>query len=104
MISTNSEHCDKIREILKTVIDPEIEINIVDLGLIYEIKHDAVNIDIEMTLSTPACPIGDTIIMNVIESVKQDFPAHEVNVNLTFEPPWNPDMISPEGKIAINRL
>jgi metal-sulfur cluster biosynthetic enzyme len=41
--------------------------------------------------------------MNVIESVKQVCPGHEVNVNLTFEPPWNPDMISPEGKIAINR-
>lgn len=103
MKSTNSEHCDKIREILKTVIDPEIEINIVDLGLIYEIKHDEANINIEMTLSTPACPIGDTIIMNVIESVKQVYTGHEVNVNLIFDPPWNPDMISPEGKIAINR-
>ena len=103
MKSTNTEHWYKIREILKTVIDPEIEINIVDLGLIYEIKYDEANINIEMTLSTPACPIGDTIIMNVIESVKQVYPGHEVNVNLTFETPWNPDMISPEGKIAINR-
>jgi metal-sulfur cluster biosynthetic enzyme len=97
------DNSEKIKKILRTVIDPEIEINILDLGLIYHIKTDNMNIDIEMTLSTPACPIGDTIIMNVMESVKQVFPDHEVNVNLTFEPAWNPDMISPEGKKAINQ-
>ncbi|MGE5354642.1 MAG: metal-sulfur cluster assembly factor [Deltaproteobacteria bacterium] len=101
MTSQNITENENIMEILKTVIDPEIEINIVDLGLIYEIKHDEANIDIEMTLSTPACPIGDTIIMNVIETVKQRYPQHEVNVNLTFDPPWNPDMITEEGKKMI---
>lgn len=101
MTSQNIPENENIMEILKTVIDPEIEINIVDLGLIYEIKHDEANIDIEMTLSTPACPIGDTIIMNVIETVKQRYPQHEVNVNLTFDPPWNPDMITEEGKKMI---
>lgn len=93
---------EEVKNILKTVIDPEIEINIVDLGLIYSIKNDMVNIDIEMTLSTPACPLGDTIIMNIIESIKQVYPDHEVNVNLTFDPPWNPDMISEEGKKLMN--
>ena len=89
---------EEVKQILKTVIDPEIELNIVDLGLIYGIQNDNANIDIEMTLSTPACPLGDVIVMNVIESIKQVYPNYEVNVNLSFDPPWNPEKISEDGK------
>ena len=95
---------EKVMEALKSVIDPEVEINIVDLGLIYNVDYDGdKNIDITMTLSTPACPIGDTIVMNVIETVKRAFPDYEVNVQLTFDPPWTPEMISEEGKKKLNR-
>ena len=95
---------EKVMEVLKSVIDPEVEINIVDLGLIYNVDYDGdKNFDITMTLSTPACPIGDTIVMNVMEAVKNAFPGYEVNVQLTFDPPWTPDMISPEGKKLLNR-
>lgn len=94
---------EKIRSVLKKVIDPEVEVNIVDLGLIYKIEVDGQNIEIEMTLSTPACPLGDVIIMNVIETVRQAYPEYEVEVNLVFDPPWNPDMISAAGRIMINR-
>jgi len=95
---------EKVMEVLKSVMDPEVEINIVDLGLIYNVDYDGdKTINITMTLSTPACPIGDSIVMNVIEAVKKEFPDYEVNVQLTFDPPWTPDMISPEGKKLLNR-
>lgn len=95
---------EKVMELLKTVIDPEVELNIVDLGLIYNIDYDGKKtIDISMTLSTPACPIADTIVMNVIQAIKNEFPDYEVNANLTFDPPWTPDMISEEGKKILGR-
>ena len=98
----NSALDEKINSILKNVIDPEVEVNIVDLGLIYKIKVNGKQIEIEMTLSTPACPLGDVIIMNVIETVKQSLPDYDVEVNLVFDPPWNPDMISSAGRVMIN--
>ena len=95
---------DNIMQLLKTVIDPEVEINIVDLGLIYNIDYDGnKNIDITMTLSTPSCPIGDTIVMSVIQAVKDGFPDYEVNANLVFDPPWTPEMISEEGKKILGK-
>ena len=95
---------ENVMEILKSVIDPEVEINIVDLGLIYNIDYDGKKtFDISMTLSTPACPIGDTIVMNVIQAIKNEYPDYEANVNLTFDPPWTPDMISEEGKKLLGR-
>lgn len=93
-----------IMELLKKVIDPEVEISVVDLGLIYNIDFDGIkNIDITMTLSTPSCPIGDTIVMQVIQCVQEDYPNCETNVDLTFDPPWTPEMISDEGKLALGR-
>ncbi len=86
-------------ELLKNVMDPEIEINIVDLGLIYEISYDGEkNIDIEMTFSTPACPLGDTIVTNIKESIKQKYPDYITNVEIVFDPPWSTALVSEEGK------
>lgn len=89
----------KILELLKEVMDPEIEINIVDLGLIYGIVYDGdKKIDIEMTFSTPACPLGDTIITNVVEVIKQKYPDFTTNVDIVFDPPWSAGLVSEEGK------
>lgn len=89
----------QIWNILKFVIDPEVEVNIVDMGLIYKIVYNGEqNVDIEMTLSTPACPIGDAIMLNVKEAILAKFADFEVNVNLVFEPAWSPDMVSEAGK------
>ncbi len=86
-------------DLLKTVIDPEVEINIVDMGLIYKLDYDGdKKVDIEMTLSTPNCPIADSIVMNVMETILKKHPDYDVNVHLVFEPKWSPDKISPEGK------
>ncbi len=91
-----------IYEILKSVMDPEIELNIVDLGLIYNLEYDGdKRVDIEMTLSTPACPLGDAIIINVKESIKKHYPDFDVNVKLVYDPPWNPSLISEEGKAKL---
>ena len=91
-----------IYEILKEVMDPEVELNIVDLGLIYNLDFDGdKRVNIVMTLSTPACPLGDAIILNVKESIKKHYPEFDVNVNLVFDPPWTPSMISDEGKAIL---
>jgi metal-sulfur cluster biosynthetic enzyme len=92
----------EVWNILKFVMDPEVEVNIVDLGLIYKVDYDGdKKVDVLMTLSTPACPIGDAIVSNVVEAIKAKQPTLEVEVELTFEPPWTSEMISEEGKMML---
>ena len=89
----------EVLELLKNVMDPEIEINIVDLGLIYDIKYDGEkNIAIEMTFSTPSCPLGDTIITNIKEVIKGEYPDFITNIEVVFDPPWTTELVSEEGK------
>ena len=86
-------------ELLKTVMDPEIEINIVDLGLIYELKYNGENeINIDLTFSTPSCPLGETIITNIKETIVQKHPSTHTNVNVVFEPKWTSALVSDKGK------
>ncbi len=86
-------------ELLKNVMDPEIEINIVDLGLIYELYYDGdKKINIVMTFSTPSCPLGETIISNIKETIKQKHPDFTTNVDVVFHPQWTTAMVSEEGK------
>ena len=86
-------------ELLKNVMDPEIEINIVDLGLIYEIYYDGdKKINIVMTFSTPACPLGDTIKTNITETIKQKHSDFTVSIDVVFDPVWNTSLVSEEGK------
>lgn len=93
---------ERIIEILKTVYDPEIPVNIYDLGLIYriELKNDA-SLEIDMTLTAPNCPAADFLVEDVrlkaegIEGIKQ------VTINLVFEPEWNKDMMSDEAKVDL---
>ena len=93
----------EIWNILKFVMDPEVEVNIVDLGLVYKVDYDGdKKVHILMTLSTPACPIGDAIVTNVVEAIKAKHPELDVDVELTFDPPWSPDMMTEEGKMMLN--
>ncbi len=86
-------------ELLKNVMDPEIEINIVDLGLIYELYYDGdKKINIVMTFSTPSCPLGETIKTNIQETIKQKYPNFMVVIDVVFYPQWNTTMVSEEGK------
>ncbi len=93
-----------ILELLKTVMDPEVAVNIVDLGLIYEIHYDGDlnKIHIVTTLSSRGCPLGDTIMHNIEVVVENQYEGFNVEVELTWEPEWNPDMITDEGRKAID--
>jgi len=84
----------------KAVYDPEVSVNIYDLGLIYEINIDDGAVNVLMTLTSPFCPAGDEIISDVI-SASYRAGADEVEVNITFQPEWGPDKISDEGKLEL---
>ena len=90
---------------LQGVYDPEIGLNVVDMGLIYQLNFDEEEqrIDALMTLSTQFCPMGESIVNGVSNRLKTSFPEYDVVVNLTFDPPWNYEMISEEGRNFLNR-
>ncbi len=95
----------KINEILKEVIDPEININIVDLGLIYGIDYKkGESISVDMTLSTPACPLGDVIISNAQQTIERFYKDEKVSIQLVWEPTWSPEMVTPDGKGALDMM
>ena len=88
-----------VSQILKSIIDPEAGVNIVDLGLIYNIRIDPNQIYVEMTMTSPACPVGDVLLDDVTSCLRKHFDSQiEVGVDLTFNPPWSPDMMSQSAK------
>lgn len=89
---------EAIEERLATVIDPEVGIGIVDLGLVYETTIDDAAITVTMTVTTPACPLGP-YLEDAVEQVLADLAGPRlVLVDLVFDPPWDPSMISPAGR------
>ena len=87
---------------LKTVIDPELGINIVDLGLVYHADIDANGIDIQLTMTTPACPLGEMMSDEIKRVLHEKFPETPgVRVEIVWDPPWTPEMMSEEAR---NRL
>lgn len=88
----------EIREALKSVIDPELGINIVDLGLIYDIVINKGAVKVKMTLTTPMCPLGPLIIENARKAVEGVPGVKDVDIEVTFDPPWTMDRINPEIK------
>jgi len=89
---------DQINSCLESVIDPELGINVVDLGLIYDVRIEPGKISIDMTLTTPGCPLAAMIASQVEESLRQAFEGTEIDVNLVWDPPWTPDRLSDEAK------
>src|ERR671910_425268 len=91
---------DNVRKTLKQVDDPEIGINIVDLGLVYEINlQENKEVQVVMTLTTPFCPVGPSIKQQIANVIKKDVEGVEkVDVQFTFNPPWDKDMMSDEAK------
>ena len=84
-----------IREALRQVIDPELGVNIIDLGLVYRVEIEGASIRVVMTMTSPACPLGDYVKDLVESTIKWRLPeVQHVDVALTWEPPWNPDMMS----------
>jgi FeS assembly SUF system protein len=95
----------QILEVLKSIFDPEIPVNIYDLGLIYEIDVDDYNnVDIKMTLTAPNCPVADALPLEVKEKVKGIKDVNNVNVEMVFDPPWSAAMMSDEAKLVLGYL
>ncbi len=95
---------EEIRGQLKEVIDPELNINIVDLGLIYEIEVDGSRVDILMTLTTPGCPLHGVFDELVRKEVEKLDDVEEIDVELTFEPRWSPDEMSEEARDELGNV
>ena len=93
---------ERIVDVLKTVYDPEIPVNIYDLGLIYKIdvKDDA-TVDIDMTFTAPTCPAADFILEDVRQKVDSLEGVKSATVNLVFEPAWDQNMLSEEAKLEL---
>ena len=89
---------------LYEVYDPEIGLNVVDLGLIYGVNFNEERKDVEviMTLTTQFCPMGESIQSNVKQSVSSAFKDYQVNITLTFDPAWSHEFLTPEGEAFLN--
>lgn len=93
---------DVVRENLKSVVDPEIGVNVVDLGLIYDIEVKDYHVSVKMTLTSPACPVGPVIQAQVNQACKKLPWVKEVTVSLVWSPRWDPrEMASEEAKMEL---
>jgi FeS assembly SUF system protein len=93
---------DEVIKKLSTVKDPELGINIYDLGLIYDIKIDeGNNVNITMTLTTVNCPVADSFPLDIAKNITSLENTGQVKVKLTFDPPWNKDMMSDDARLAL---
>lgn len=106
---TNSEReaiKNKAIEVLKTVYDPEIPVNVYDLGLVYDVDVDeGGRVKIRMTLTAPGCPIAGMVLASVESAIREKITeAREVYVDLVWDPPWTPLRITPEGREALKKL
>jgi metal-sulfur cluster biosynthetic enzyme len=92
---------DEVTEALSNVIDPELGLDFVELGLIYGVEVDGGRVAITFTLTTPACPIGPQVSEQMIEFVSEIEGVTEVVPNMVFAPPWSPDKMSEDAKFAL---
>ena len=93
---------DEVIKKLLTIKDPELGINIYDLGLIYDIKIDeGNNVNITMTLTTVNCPVADSFPLDIAKNITSLENSGQVKVKLTFDPPWNKDMMSEDARLAL---
>ncbi|MDA3907257.1 MAG: SUF system Fe-S cluster assembly protein [Bacteroidales bacterium] len=105
VITTKMELEKKILNILKSIFDPEIPVNIFDLGLIYEVNvAEDFKVEIVMTLTAPNCPVAESMPNEVHEKVKAIEGVKDVHVEMTFEPPWDKDMMSEEAQLDLGFL
>lgn len=95
----------EIVRLLKDIYDPEIPVNIYDLGLIYDIEIDENNrVKITMTLTAPNCPVADSLLREVKEKTETIEGVREAEINLVFDPPWDSSMLSDEAKLELGML
>ncbi len=103
-ITNDHEYCERALDALHEVMDPEIGLNVVDLGLIYQLDFDRNGkvIFCTMTLTTQFCPMGESIKDGVTQCLEQTFPGYTADITFTFYPPWSMEKISPEGIEFLN--
>jgi FeS assembly SUF system protein len=96
---------NKIVDMLKTIYDPEIPIDIYELGLIYEVRINKENfVDIDMTLTSPNCPVAESLPKEVEDKVKAIEEVTDAKVHIVFDPSWDKDMMSEEAKLELGFL
>jgi len=95
---------EEIVEVLKTCYDPEIPVNIWDLGLIYDITQENGKVRIQMTLTALGCPIGPVLAEEIRWKVGQLPGVEEVEVDIVFSPPWTPERLTEEGRLALQSM
>ncbi|MFK2818860.1 iron-sulfur cluster assembly protein [Flavobacteriaceae sp. LMIT009] len=96
---------EKIVRVIKTIFDPEIPVDIYELGLIYDVfVNEDMDVKILMTLTTPNCPVAETLPLEVEEKIRSIDEVKSAEVEITFDPPWNQDLMSEEAKLALGML
>jgi len=88
-------------DVLKQVIDPELHMNIVDLGLVYDVRQAQEVIEVDMTLTSPGCPYGPYLIHGVKQALLSLKDVEDVNINIVWDPPWGPDQMTEEAKLEL---
>jgi metal-sulfur cluster biosynthetic enzyme len=92
---------DQVREVLRGVFDPELHMNIVDLGLIYDVRIAGERAEVDMTLTSPGCPYGPYLIHQVKDTVQSLKGLSEAKVTVVWDPPWGPDKMSEEVRLEL---
>jgi len=96
---------EKIVRVLKTIYDPEIPVDIYELGLIYDVfVNEDKDVKVLMTLTTPNCPVAESLPQEVKEKIRELDEVNEVELELTFDPPWTRDLMSEEAKLELGFL
>ena len=96
---------NRIVDMIKTIYDPEIPVDIFELGLIYEVRIDGDrNVEIDMTLTSPNCPVAESLPKEVEDKVASVDTVVSAKVNIVFDPPWDKDMMSEEAKLELGFL
>ena len=96
---------ERIVEVLKSIYDPEIPVDIYELGLIYDVfVNEDLDVKVLMTLTTPNCPVAETLPLEVEEKVRSMDEVRNASVEITFDPPWTQDLMSEEAKLELGML
>ena len=101
MVETQTLTKEVVLEALKDVFDPEIPVNVVDLGLVYDLEVEDGDVDVKMTLTFAGCGMGPYIAQQAEWRIAEIDAVEDVNVEMVYEPPWSPDMISEDGKAQL---
>jgi len=100
----SSDVRERVIEALKRVYDPEIPINIYDLGLVYEVRVEDRRIYVELGVTTPLCPLANVLPIYVEQQLRKEFPDYEIDVRVNLEKPWSPERMTEEGRKRFREL